>query len=378
MANQQSEVRVSDIHNTQDRPAGVVTPQKMERKGRELGRTLKLSLEPPFIHKVVPDPPVDSRVMPGPIAEVYQLCVRKTGDIERDYYQEDERLRQDVAADAQIIERAAGLDLPAPSQRMRTLFYAPLMVAFGVAEACVNVVIFLVLAMSTTSTYLASLMLAVGLPVLAHFAGKSWKQINQKKQNRLVMWITVGAAVVVITAIAIVRCAYVSVTLQSLLGVHLSPITVALVFWGMNLAIFAAATVASHAHTVEDPEGEELGLKVVEAEERLVRNKERLKTLRHEFRTRCEQCDADFKALAAAFFHGNMRARRRFDPKPPVWMLYLPSVPIPVALRRNPDAAQRSSAARVSAVPRLALPNPEDSISTTWSFGGNGRPCDDH
>jgi len=31
--------------------------------------------------------------------------VRKTGDIERDYYQEDERLRQEVAADAQIIER---------------------------------------------------------------------------------------------------------------------------------------------------------------------------------------------------------------------------------------------------------------------------------
>jgi len=29
------------------------------------------------------------------------------------------------------------------------------MVAFGVAETCVNVVIFLVLAMSTTSTYLA-------------------------------------------------------------------------------------------------------------------------------------------------------------------------------------------------------------------------------
>src|SRR5450759_229878 len=200
---------------TEVKPAGVVTPHKMERKCRELGRTLELSLEPPFIHKVVPDPPVDSREMPGPIAEVYQLCVRKTGDIERDYYQEDERLRQEVAADAQIIERAAGLDLPAPSQRMRTLFYAPLMVAFGVAEACVNVVIFLVLAMSTTSTYLASLMLAVGLPVLAHFAGKSWKQINQKKQNRLVMWITVGAAVVVITAIAIVRCAYVSVTLQS-------------------------------------------------------------------------------------------------------------------------------------------------------------------
>src|SRR5665647_1908595 len=138
VANQQSEVRVSDIHNTQDKPAGVVTPQKMERKGRELGRSLELSLEPPFRHKVVPDPPVDSREMPGPIAEVYQLCVRKTGDIERDYYQEDERLRQEVAADAQTIERAAGLDLPAPSQRLRTLFYAPLMVAFGVAEACVR------------------------------------------------------------------------------------------------------------------------------------------------------------------------------------------------------------------------------------------------
>lgn len=89
------------------RSAGVLTPQKMERRGRELGRPYKLSLEPPFVHRVAPDPPKDSHEMPGPVAEIYQLAVRKTSDIERDYYREDERLRQEIAADAQTIERAA-------------------------------------------------------------------------------------------------------------------------------------------------------------------------------------------------------------------------------------------------------------------------------
>ena len=321
--------------------AGVVTPQKMERRGRELGRPYELSLEPPFVHRVAPDPPKDSHEMPGPVAEVYQLAVRKTGDIERDYYQEDERLRQEVAADAQTIERAAGLDLPAPSQRMSTLIYAPLMVAFGISEACVNVVIFLVMAMSQTSTYIASLMLACGLPVLAHYAGKSLKQIDHAKHARLIMWMTVGAAVVIVTAIAVVRCAYVSATMQDLMGVRLSPVLVAFIFWGLNLAIFVAALVASHAHAVENPEGEQLGREVVAAEERLVRNKERLRTLRHEFRTLCEQCDADFKALAAAFYRGNMKTRRRIDSEPPVWPQYLPSVPIPAVLRRDAGPTSR-------------------------------------
>ena len=50
----------------------------------------------------------------------------------------------------------------------------------------------------------------------------------------------------------------------------------------------------------------------------------------------------------------------------------------PVALRRDPDAVHRSFAARGSAVPRLALPDPKAPISTTWTFGGNGRSRDDH
>jgi hypothetical protein len=89
------------------RSAGVLTPQKMERRGRELGRPYELSLEPPFVHRVAPDPPKNSREMPAPVAEIYQLAMRKTGDIERDFYREDERLRQEIAADAQTIKRAA-------------------------------------------------------------------------------------------------------------------------------------------------------------------------------------------------------------------------------------------------------------------------------
>jgi hypothetical protein len=314
--------------------------------------------------------------MPGPVAEVYQLCARKTRDIEREFYQEDERLRQEEAADTKTIDRAAGLDLPSPSQRLRTSHYFPLMVAFGVSEACVNVVIFLILAMSRTGTYLASIMLAVGLPVLAHYAGKAWKQVNQNRQNRVILWTAVSAATVIVTSIAVIRCAYVSVTMQTLLNIHLSPVVVALVFWGMNLAIFAAATIASHAHAVADPEGEKLGLEVVAAEERLARNRERRRSLRHEFRTRCQQCDADFKALAAALFHGNMEARRRTDPEPPVWILHLPDVPIPTALRRNtgPD----DPAPLVGIVERLQPDSPsyDGSLTTTWTRGNGGARHD--
>ena len=356
-------------------PTRVITPRTMERRGRELGRPYELSLEPPFVHRVTPDPPKDSREMPGPVAEVGQLAVRKTGDIERDYYREDERLRQEVAAGEKTVARAAGLTLPAPSQHMSALLYVPLMFAFGISEACVNVVIFLVMAMSQTSTYIASLMLACGLPVLAHYAGKSWKQTDHAKHSRSIMWTTVGAAVVIVTAIAVVRCAYVSATMQDLVGVRLSPVLVALIFWGLNLAIFVAAVVASHAHAVEDPEGEELGREVIAAEDRLVRNKERLRTLRHEFRTLCEQCDADFKALAAAFDRGNMKARRRVDPGPTAWPQYLPSIPIPEVLRRDSDPTDSADHIR-----RLVPQTPEDDkhpILTSWTISGNGRPRDD-
>ncbi len=357
------------------RPARLVTPQTMERWGRELGRHFVLSLMPPFFHRVDPDPPKESHEMPGPVAEVYQLAVRKTDDIGLEFCQEDEGLRQEVAADEQIVDRAAGLTLPAPSQHMSTLLYAPLMLAFGISEACVNVVIFLVMAMSQTSTYIASLMLACGLPVLAHYAGKSWKQIDRAKHARLLMWTTTCAAVVIVTAIAVVRCAYVSATMQDLVGVRLSPVLVAFIFWGLNLAIFAAAVVASHAHAVENPEGEQIGREVVAAEERLVRNRERLKTLRNEFHILCEQCDAEFKALAAAFYRGNMKARRWVDPEPPVWPQYLPSVPIPAVLRLDSDPTDPAGHIRW-----LALPASEDDkhpISTTWTIGGNGRPRDD-
>jgi hypothetical protein len=344
-----------------------VTPKTMEARGHQLGSGIKPSRSWPFIRRVDPYPPKDSHEMPGPVAEVYQLCVRKTRDHERDYYQED-------AADTKTIERVAGLDLPSPSQRLRSSHYFPLMFAFGVSEACVNMIIFLVLAMSRTGTYLASIMLALGLPVLAHYAGKAWKQINQSRQNRVVMWTAVSAAVVIVTSIAVIRCAYVSVTMQTLLNIHLSPVVVTLVFWGMNLAIFAAATLASHAHAIANPEGEKLGLEVVAAGERLARNRERRSSLRHEYRTLCQQCDADFKALAAAFFHGNMEARRRIDPEPPVWILYLPDVPIPNALRRNPDTDGPTSVLHHAVALSPGVPSLERSISTTWTKGNNGGP----
>lgn len=351
----------------------VITPRTMERLGRDLGRPWAWFVRWPFINRVALYPPRESRDMPGPVAEVYQLAVRKTHDHERDYRQEHERLRQEMAADTQTIERAAGLNLPAPSQRVRSIFYVPIMIAFGAAEACVNVIIFLVLAMSQASTYVASLMLAIGLPVLAHFAGKSWKQIETRTQNRVVMRVTVTAAVVVISAIAVVRCAYVSATMQFLLNVHLSPLTVAVVFWAMNLAIFAAATVASHAHTVEDPEGEELGLQVVAAGERRARNQERLRTLQHEFRTLCAQCDTEFKALAAAFFHGNMKARRRIDPEPPVWIQHVPDVPIPPALCQGPGEDNQGVWALVPAAMGPSSSQRAASTTSTWTLGRNGR-----
>jgi hypothetical protein len=312
--------------------------------------------------------------MPGPVAEIYQLAVRKTGDIERDYHREDERLRQEIAADEKIVARAAGLDLPAPTKHLSTLLYAPLMLAFGIAEAWVNVVIFLVMAMSQASTYVASIMLACGLPVLAHYAGKSWKQIDHAKHNRMIMWTTAGAAVVIVTAIAVVRCAYVAATMQDLLGVRLPPLLVAFIFWGLNLAIFVAAAIASHAHAVADPEGEQLSREVIAAEERLVRNKERQKTLRNEFRTLCEQCSAEFKALTAAFFNGNMKARRRVDPEPPVWMQHLPDVPVPAALCGDVGDSDPEVVPALLAVPVQSAD--KRSISTTWTRGGNGRHHD--
>lgn len=350
----------------------LVTPKTMDTTGRRLGSGLRLSRRWPFFQRADPYPPKESHEMPGPVAEVYQLCVRSTRDIEREFYQEDERLRQEEAADTKTIDRAAGLDLPSPSQRLRSSHYFPLMGAFGVSEACVNIVIFLVLAMSRTGTYLASIMLAVGLPVLAHYAGKAWKQISQSKQQRVVMWTAISAAFVIVTSIAVIRCAFVSVTMQTLLNIHLSPVVVALVFWSMNLAIFAAATIASHAHAVADPEGEKLGLEVVAAEERLARNRERRRSLRHEYRTRCQQCDADFKALAAAFFHGNMEARRRIDPEPPVWILHLPDVPIPTALRRNPEPDDPPPLVGVIGRLHPDSPSYDGSLTTTWTRGNGG------
>lgn len=86
----------------------VVTPRMMEAEGGKLGSGLSLSRWWPFLRRVAPYPPKDSREMPRPVAEVYQLAVRKTHDHERDYRQEDERLRQEVAADTQTIDRAAG------------------------------------------------------------------------------------------------------------------------------------------------------------------------------------------------------------------------------------------------------------------------------
>lgn len=355
----------------------LVTPKTMEAMGRKAGGGFKLSARCPFVERVPPYPPKDSVEMPGPVAEVYQLSSRRTLEHEGDFYQEDERLRQEIAADTATVARTGGLDLQSPSQRLSSVQYFPLMVAFGISEACVNVVIFLVLAMSRAGTLLASLMLAVGLPLLAHFAGKAWKQVDQNRQNRVVMGTAIGAAVAIVTVVAVIRCAYVSVTMRTLLAIHISPVVVAVVFWGMNLAVFAAATLASHAHAIADPEGEQLGLEVVAAEERLVRNEERRRTLRHEYRTRCQQCDTDFKSLAAAYFQGNMETRRRFDPEPPVWILHLPDVPIPSTLQRDADPDDPNLASDRALLLAPLSPSGNGRVSTAWKKNGNWRSHND-
>jgi hypothetical protein len=161
-----------------------------------------------------------------------------------------------------------------------------------------------------------------------------------------------------------VRCAYVSLTMQNQLGLHLSPLTVTVVFWAMNLAVFVAATLAAHAHAVADPQGEQLACEVLAAEDRLVRNRERLKSLPREARTRCEQADCDDKALAAAFHQGNIEARRVVDPEPPVWMAHLPDVPLPEVFRM-PEADEPPAPAAIFVGPSPWRPNRGGSVSTS-------------
>jgi hypothetical protein len=340
----------------------------MERTGARLGRPwlpwpLRSFLRP-FVRRVEPYPPKGATELPAPVQTTYQAGIRQTKDHERDYYEQGCELRERIAADELVLKRTAGQILPLPAQHLSTAIYLPLLLCFGVAEACVNMVIFLVLAMSETQTVLASLMLAVSLPLLAHVAGTSWREIAYDSHKRLDCAIASGAALLMISAIAVVRCAYVTVTMQSQLGVRLSPLAIAVVFWALNTAVFAAAALAAHAHAVADPQGEALARETMAAQERRARNLEKLKSLPHIFRTLCEQADCDFKAIAPYFFVGNMEARRLVDPEPPVWLAHLPDVPLPEVLRTPKDDEPPAALVFVWRAPRR--PNFGGPVST-WT-----------
>jgi hypothetical protein len=161
-----------------------------------------------------------------------------------------EKETTEATAVRQKLERVetevADLGEPELSPRARNFF----LILLGIVEFPINLAVFQVWGEAMWMTVLMSLGLGVIIPLIAHFTGHRFRQQQQDRKDKALLWMAPFVALGLLTFIAFWRGEFMSVSAASqLLGVHISPVTATLLFVLLNLAFFFLALLISYQGT---------------------------------------------------------------------------------------------------------------------------------
>ena len=140
----------------------------------------------------------------------------------------------------------ADLGEPELSPRARNFF----LILLGIVEFPINLAVFQVWGESMWMTVLMSLGLGIIIPLIAHFTGHRFRQQEQDRKDRALLWMAPFVALGLLTFIAFWRGEFMSVSTNiQMLGVRISPVTATLLFVLLNLAFFFLALLISYQGT---------------------------------------------------------------------------------------------------------------------------------
>ncbi|MBC8181879.1 hypothetical protein H8E88_12235 [candidate division KSB1 bacterium] len=219
----------------------------------------------------------------------------------------------------------------------------------AVAEFPLNSMVFRILGAERVETYLISIMICVGIPLIAHQFGQAIKQ-EYKNKTDIILMITMPVIVLaMLGAISFIRAKYFEAMVSTeLLGISLSPTQMTILFIIINVAIFLIAVMISyegshpdknHFHTVikryketlkklekEATEAKAAGRMLAQAE----RNYQRLRQYREKsyrkFVQKIKSIAESAEWLASSYRAANMRVRKDIPPcfKQPVQSSEIP------------------------------------------------------
>lgn len=135
------------------------------------------------------------------------------------------------------------LGLPEMSGRTAVIW----LIVLAILELPLNRVVFEVFQASWIETFLVACLVAVAIPILAHLTGYELRQDRKTKRDIAVLVIGVAAAIGLIGVIAYIRSLYLEGENQlAILGIHLNPRSMTVVFIIVNVAVYLAAMILTY------------------------------------------------------------------------------------------------------------------------------------
>ncbi|HUI29731.1 MAG TPA: hypothetical protein VLX91_05905 [Candidatus Acidoferrales bacterium] len=269
------------------------------RAGKRDGRPYRFTFSPPFKEPKTSNPPISQSI---PVE--YENSIRGSAEaslarVSKAWHGEDkilhanfckavnhrqtllhlsEEIRRDYGNAKAIVERLRtiieGFMNPRLSPRWGTFF----LLAVGISEFFLNSSAFQILGEARLMTFGIAAGMGLGLPLLAHFWGKSLKQENPTPMDlKIRAWAPI-LAFILIVSVSLIRAMYFAGTVGELSGLH--PWLLAILLMGINTFLCALAVkVAYEMSRSQEAEYRTTRDKLLKAEARFMDASEKVAAL---------------------------------------------------------------------------------------------------
>lgn len=318
--------------------AGKVTPEVAEHAGKKAGKHRVFVLSRLSFEEIEPYPRVDD-ITPPSDARVYeQNAAGENARLVREYHGVQAELTEQNAADEHFVDSVDRTRLKEDTRRITRRWYRTLAALIFIGEWIIASIVFNILGTPAWESAVAGFVLASLVSASSHFLGA---ELKADDRNPVVLAISALGATLAIVAIAALRAVWLDATgVVEAMGLSMSATAITVLFSLIQASAVSVATLCSYAHARKDPHAEAAFIALAQAEDRLVRNRDRLGSLRAEYRAKCSEVNHIYRGLCAAWAKGNEHARRRggYLDKP-VWIEHVADIPVPHELSETPTGA---------------------------------------
>lgn len=253
------------------KPKVVYTYKSVRREGKRDGRDWRWKFWPPkwpFREPKEPIPPLDQiepsqyEVNLKEVAEAdMQLIAEEWGEVDKKLKPEYCRTRaeyrsakesfakesSEAAVAREVFERTNEALNSLPPPNMNPGIMLLFLIIIGLFELPLNSLIFQLFGQGKLETYIMSGVIGLGLPVAAHYMGRSLKQEYKTRTDNILLIISPFIFLCLLGVISFMRSRFFEAEeIVSALGISMSVETSNMVFFVINVAIFFIAMVISY------------------------------------------------------------------------------------------------------------------------------------